>query len=173
MAIEDNGMKELILATLAEIEDNMQQMEEKHQKIEKKVSKDYKDAYEHTQAVVKKNAVEKTSPTKASAPPIDKGLFQEELFPSTPNKESAQKKSSQKNSANKAPSVRSASAITDTGEIPTEVEFLHTMRERLLVLFEGIQSPHNKALDKKVDILLSFLEYTLATIEERIKHSGK
>jgi uncharacterized coiled-coil protein SlyX len=50
-----------------------------------------------------------------------------------------------------------------------EREFLERMRERLLVLFEGFQSPNNKAVEAKIDLTLNFLEYMLATLDERIE----
>ncbi|WP_324170455.1 CiaD-like domain-containing protein [Sulfurimonas sp.] len=45
--------------------------------------------------------------------------------------------------------------------------FLNSMKERLLVLFEGFQAPNNKKIEAKLDMTLNFLEYALATIEQR------
>ncbi|WP_457597440.1 CiaD-like domain-containing protein [Hydrogenimonas sp.] len=50
-----------------------------------------------------------------------------------------------------------------------ELLFLERLRERLLVLFEGFQSPNNRELEAKIDLTLNFLEYLLATLDERIK----
>ena len=50
-----------------------------------------------------------------------------------------------------------------------EVAFLEHTRERLLVLFEGLQAPETKNLEAKLDITLNFLEYYLATIEDRLQ----
>jgi len=50
-----------------------------------------------------------------------------------------------------------------------EAYFLEHLRERILVLFEGFQSPHNKSVEAKVDLTLNFLEYLLATLDERLK----
>ena len=47
--------------------------------------------------------------------------------------------------------------------------FLERLRERLLVLFEGFQSPNNQAVEAKVDLTINFLEYLLAMIEERLE----
>ncbi|MDD2949935.1 MAG: hypothetical protein PHU29_04035 [Sulfuricurvum sp.] len=63
--------------------------------------------------------------------------------------------------------------------VPTEVETIHTIRddearmlegirERLLVLFEGFQSPNNVQIEAKVDLTLNFLEYLLGTIDNRL-----
>jgi len=48
-------------------------------------------------------------------------------------------------------------------------EFLEDLRERLLILFEGLQSPNTQNLEIKLDITLNFLEYLLAKIEEKLK----
>ncbi|NOQ29945.1 MAG: hypothetical protein GQ570_02355 [Helicobacteraceae bacterium] len=61
---------------------------------------------------------------------------------------------------------------------PSEDEtlFLESMRERLLVLFDGFQSPNNTKIEAKVDLTLNFLEYLLATVDtrlEKIKPKGK
>lgn len=70
---------------------------------------------------------------------------------------------------------------TDTGT-PTqetstlthdEIQFLNKLRERLLVLFEGFQSPNNKNLEAKIDLTLNFLEYSLAVIDDRIETHKK
>lgn len=49
-----------------------------------------------------------------------------------------------------------------------EMRMLEGIRERLLVLFEGFQSPNNVQLEAKVDLTLNFLEYLLATIDSRL-----
>ena len=49
-----------------------------------------------------------------------------------------------------------------------EVAFLEHSRERLLVLFEGLQAQETKNIEAKLDIALNFLEYYLATIEDRL-----
>ncbi len=47
--------------------------------------------------------------------------------------------------------------------------FCESMRERILVLFEGFQSPTNKSIEAKVDLTLNFLEYSLAVLDERLE----
>ena len=49
-----------------------------------------------------------------------------------------------------------------------EKQFLQNIQERLLVLFEGFQSPNNTKIEAKVDLTLNFLEYLLASIETRL-----
>lgn len=50
-----------------------------------------------------------------------------------------------------------------------EAEFLNNMYERTLVLFEGLQSPNNKAITAKIDLILNFLEYLLSLVEQRLE----
>lgn len=50
-----------------------------------------------------------------------------------------------------------------------EMRILDGIRERLLVLFEGFQSPNNVQIEAKVDLTLNFLEYLLATIDSRLE----
>lgn len=58
---------------------------------------------------------------------------------------------------------------TQTSKIvDNELLFLQSIRERLLVLFEGFQAPNNANIEAKIDMTLNFLEYTLATIDERV-----
>ncbi len=50
-----------------------------------------------------------------------------------------------------------------------EARILDGIRERLLVLFEGFQSPNNVQIEAKVDLTLNFLEYLLAIIDSRLE----
>jgi hypothetical protein len=50
-----------------------------------------------------------------------------------------------------------------------ETRLLEGIRERLLVLFEGFQSPNNVQIEAKVDLTLNFFEYLLATIDNRLE----
>jgi len=47
-------------------------------------------------------------------------------------------------------------------------EFLEHLKERLLILFDGLQSPNTENLEIKLDVTLNFLEYLLAKIEENL-----
>jgi hypothetical protein len=51
----------------------------------------------------------------------------------------------------------------------SELKYLSSIRERLLVLFEGFQAPNNANIEAKVDMTLNFLEYVLATIDSRVE----
>jgi len=67
--------------------------------------------------------------------------------------------------------------LQQTDEMSTimdsELIYLNSIRERLLVLFEGFQAPNNSNIEAKVDMTLNFLEYTLATIDARIEKLEK
>ncbi len=56
----------------------------------------------------------------------------------------------------------------DISGLNDEKQFLESVQERLLVLFEGFQAPNNTKVEAKVDLTLNFLEYLLASIESRI-----
>lgn len=67
------------------------------------------------------------------------------------------------------PSVQKVDT-SDEGDIITDEKlFLKNVKEKVLVLFEGLQSPKNDNLDVKLDITLNFLEFLLASIEERMQ----
>jgi hypothetical protein len=51
--------------------------------------------------------------------------------------------------------------------------FCESMRERILVLFEGFQSPINKSIEATVDLTLNFLEYLLAVVDDRLENLDK
>jgi hypothetical protein len=57
---------------------------------------------------------------------------------------------------------------TEANTNSIDKEFLVNLREKLLVLFEGLQSPNIVKLDKKLDLTLNFLEFTLAEIEKKL-----
>jgi len=65
--------------------------------------------------------------------------------------------------------------INDTEDTSTDGElvFLTSMRERLLVLFEGFQAPNNTNIEAKIDMTLNFLEYMLANIDSRVEELEK
>jgi len=62
----------------------------------------------------------------------------------------------------------SKNTYEDPSWIQEECQFLESLRERLLVLFEGFQSPNNSSVESKVDLTLNFLEYLLTLLDERI-----
>ena len=59
--------------------------------------------------------------------------------------------------------------VDDETPVESELIYLNSIRERLLVLFEGFQAPNNSNIEAKIDITLNYLEYILATTESRIQ----
>ncbi|MDH5465378.1 MAG: hypothetical protein OEW60_07075 [Thiovulaceae bacterium] len=58
--------------------------------------------------------------------------------------------------------------IEQTHSTIIEERFLEDLRERILVLFEGLQSPNNTNVEAKVDLTLNFLEHLLAQIDTQL-----
>ncbi len=71
-------------------------------------------------------------------------------------------------STQKTESKREDVALSEPKKLDEE-QFLNNLRERILVLFEGFKAPNNKNIEAKVDLTLNFLEYLLATIDERLE----
>jgi len=44
-----------------------------------------------------------------------------------------------------------------------EIKYLENMREKMLVLFEGFQSPNNKNIEAKLDLTVNFLDIKIKT----------
>lgn len=59
--------------------------------------------------------------------------------------------------------------VEDESTHESQKQFYVNLRERILVLFEGFQSPNNKNIEAKIDLTLNFLEYLLATIDEQLE----
>lgn len=62
-----------------------------------------------------------------------------------------------------------SAGTTSIDALEDEALYLESVKERLLVLFEGFQSPNNTKIEAKIDLTLNFLEYLLATIEARLE----
>lgn len=62
----------------------------------------------------------------------------------------------------------SVQEVAPSQELSDELKFLKAQREKLLVLFEGFQSPNNANIEAKIDLTINFLEYMLSMVEERI-----
>ena len=81
---------------------------------------------------------------------------------------STEETNTENNTKNRQISTAEEEAESVSG-VNSELAFLNSVRERLLVLFEGFQAPNNKNIEAKVDITLNFLEYVLATIDSRVE----
>ena len=60
-----------------------------------------------------------------------------------------------------------------SAKVDSELLYLNSIKERLLVLFEGFQSPNNSNIEAKIDMTLNYLEYILATVSDRIEKIEK
>ena len=68
--------------------------------------------------------------------------------------------------------------ITETKKVETvknvksnDLDFYLKLRERIVVLFEGLQSPDIVDLEKKLELTIKFLEYVLALIDEELENN--
>ncbi|PSM52593.1 hypothetical protein CBLAS_0700 [Campylobacter blaseri] len=60
-------------------------------------------------------------------------------------------------------------ASTQTNINNGEKEFLLSVKERILVLFEGLNNFDKGDIEARVELNLKFMEFLLATIEDRLK----
>lgn len=51
----------------------------------------------------------------------------------------------------------------------SEARFLSNVKERVLVLFEGLKSAKSEDLETRLDLTINFLEFLLASIEDKLK----
>jgi hypothetical protein len=49
-----------------------------------------------------------------------------------------------------------------------DIEFLSHIREKMVVLFDGLQDDEIKDKEAKLELTLDFMEYLLATIDEKL-----
>lgn len=50
-----------------------------------------------------------------------------------------------------------------------EARFLANIKERILVLFEGLKSAEYDEIELRLDLTINFLEFLLASIEDKLK----
>ncbi|CBG40176.1 CiaD-like domain-containing protein [Helicobacter mustelae] len=55
-------------------------------------------------------------------------------------------------------------------EIRIDSRFLELLREKTLVLFEGLQSSQTKDIASKLDLVINYLEYQLSLIDETLQN---
>ncbi len=51
----------------------------------------------------------------------------------------------------------------------SEARFLSNIKERILVLFEGLKSAKQEDIETRLDLTINFLEFLLASIEDKLK----
>ena len=100
-----------------------------------------------------------------------------EILTNTVNKKEEIKKPEKVNKLDEQkPIENQVSQVTQevtTSLSESELTYLNSIRERLLVLFEGFQAPNNANLEAKIDLTLNFLEYVLSSIDNRIQKLEK
>ncbi|KAA6227923.1 2-oxoglutarate:acceptor oxidoreductase [Campylobacter sp. LR185c] len=60
-------------------------------------------------------------------------------------------------------------SITEQVQVSKEDMFLRNLRERILVLFEGLNSVEKDQLEQRLQLTTNFLEFLLANIEDKLK----
>lgn len=50
-----------------------------------------------------------------------------------------------------------------------ESSILYALREKTLVLFEGLRSTNESDLPKRLDLVINYLQYQLSIIDEKLK----
>lgn len=69
---------------------------------------------------------------------------------------------------------QSAVKFGENGEIiSSEATFLKNLRERIEVLFAGLNEMPRQRLDERLELTLKFLEFTLANVENRLENLSK
>ena len=56
---------------------------------------------------------------------------------------------------------------------PSNIEFLEMLREKLLVLFEGLKMPQMRDSKEKLDLVVNFLQYELCLLDDFLKDNKK
>ncbi len=51
----------------------------------------------------------------------------------------------------------------------SEARFLNNIKERILVLFEGLKAAEYEDIETRLDLTINFLEFLLASIEDKLK----
>lgn len=70
------------------------------------------------------------------------------------------------------PSYKSPSELqtgTNYALSASEARYLNNIKERILVLFEGLKSTKQDELEMRLDLTINFLEFLLASIEDKLK----
>ena len=136
-------LKDVILSTLAEMEDNEVTKKALNNSYNFEVKETIRPNLNHINTIIKR---------EIQIEPLIEREIQEEI------REKHQEESKEE-------------STIQTHE--SELMYLNSIRERLLVLFEGFQAPNNTNIEAKVDMTLNFLEYVLATIDNRVESLKK
>jgi hypothetical protein len=161
VVVKDMEIKDVILSTLKEIEDG--------------IDNDVEEYNDDTHTEVKDTTTQRNTPVQ-QAQPTQVATTSEDKVPS--HSISTEDFLSETLRASKTePTMSDALAKAQSGInkdiLEEERVFLNSIRERVLVLFEGLQSPNNRNIEAKVDLIINFLEYQLAVVDERLEKIQK
>lgn len=68
------------------------------------------------------------------------------------------------------PSIEPENTLNiSSSTIQEEASILYALREKALVLFEGLQSTDEADLSKRLDLVINYLQYQLSVIDEKLK----
>ncbi len=70
------------------------------------------------------------------------------------------------------PSAKAPAGHKPEGMTEEELRFLKQTRERLEVLFRGLQSPEIKEPEAKLELTLKYLQLLLSDVDQRIEQAG-
>lgn len=65
--------------------------------------------------------------------------------------------------------IKEEADLIEDSAISDEVALLLRLKEKSLVLFEGLKATQNKDIEIKLEMVISYLEYQLYVIEDRLK----
>ncbi len=65
--------------------------------------------------------------------------------------------------------IKEEADLVNDSDINDEVSLLLRLKEKSLVLFEGLRAAQNKDAEIKLEMVISYLEYQLYIIEDRLK----
>lgn len=149
MASGNMDMKDLVLSTLSYLEKSAE--DESGENTPKKQPLPKKQTY----TITEKKPEEKSKPA-----------------PQAKAQENTQQEST-KNEPKIAPAINTEKIENEESPQEDTLKFLTSLRERILVLFEGIQSPNNRNIEAKIDLILNFLEFQLSVIDNKIEKLTK
>ena len=164
-------LKDMVLSVLADLQQEQSQNEAKKQAVEAALKQELAaEAVRRQEEAAKPAPLPKEPEPVAEAPDVTAMPEPETAVVETPPApvRAAPKELLQ------PPGPHPVDREDEPAPVPSESEyrFLLNLKERLLVVFEGFQSPNNREIEAKVDLLLNFLEYLLAVTEERLEQLG-
>ena len=65
--------------------------------------------------------------------------------------------------------IKEEADLVEDSAISDEVSLLLRLKEKSLVLFEGLKATQNRDIEVKLEMVISYLEYQLYIIDDRLK----